>query len=162
MALIAEVRTRIGSQRLNDLTRANESAESQTEDTVRLTAAVADAEAAFRLYAQQEYDDADADKAPRHISLGVRGVVLHLEDWARGSELTRAALDRWYKDLEQLAHTTVRARITPEGTTTFLDYPEETDRRSVGDRRGLGQFLMRTPSGRGGGSFEEIAGTPDP
>ena len=152
MALIDEVQIRIGSQRLIELTRANESAEQVTEGATRLAAAVTDAEAMFRIGAQQTFDVTET----RHVALGVRGVVLLLQSWNGESEPIRQALEAWKKDLEALAHTTDRARIMPDGSSDFEDYPSEAGHRSLGDPRNFARLRMRQP-GALGSTFEDVS-----
>lgn len=117
MALADRVTARIPATRLAQLTNPSERGSGQTTDTTTLGYAVDDVLADLRILAGLTYDDTDS----RHVSVGVDGVVLKLQErtgalYGPALETARAA---WEKRVSALARVTSRNRITPTTNSPY-------------------------------------------
>jgi len=101
------VEARVPTTRLAQLTNINSASAATVNDTV-LELAVTDTEAAFKTYAQLDFDETDA----RHISVGVYGVLAILEA-NKGQDPDEKRLAAWRDRCFELARTTSRKRISP-------------------------------------------------
>jgi hypothetical protein len=126
-ALATAVQARVATRRLAQLTRPNDDTAS-TVDTTYLELAVTDVVAAFETYAMEVFDDT----VPRHLALGVMGVVAVLRSW-KGSDDEDKQLTAWYESLAAMAKTRSRARVLATSSRTATDSPE-TSSRPVFDR----------------------------
>lgn len=106
MSLVSNVTARYSSQRLVELTNADDQAATTVDSTV-LGLAGTDVEADFAAHGIT-YDDSDA----RHVAVGVEGVIARLTEWMgtdNGSTRLKAYLER----LDKLRMVTANDRIQP-------------------------------------------------
>ena len=112
---------------------------------IREGLAVADAQAAFETNVGVSYDSTD----PRHVRLGVRGVVLHLK---QSSDMPIGGLDpamtAWEEDLEKLRLQTAAAAFAPITDSAYVP-SEPVAERPPFDSSHFDRLRMRPPrSGR--------------
>jgi len=126
VALEDEVKDRYGDEHLVNITNPFDE-DPTTIDAARLSKAARDVEADFEVYAQVEYDGADA----RHVSLACEGVVLKL--LVRAGELKPKEEADWRKnDLKEgLALVTSRDRILPTSGSELTVPSERTSDEDV-------------------------------
>lgn len=128
MALIDRVNERVPAQRLINLTRAYQRTGAGSSDADILGHACDDAEAAFRTYTSEVYDESNG----RHVWLCVRGAVLVLQDWVDGNEHSAQALERWKGECERYEEQGPRARLLPVTDVNFTPQ-SDSDGRTFSD-----------------------------
>ncbi len=111
MALIDEVKSRIPTQKLAELTNLNDISV-KTIDDPRLQLAVDDAEAEFKVRVGVVYDNDDA----RHKNFAIIGVVRILQLDKLESTAIKNYED-WHKALERLRLVTGNNRILPKSSS---------------------------------------------
>lgn len=116
------VQARIATSRLVQLTNPN-APNATTTDTTYLELAVTDVEAEFVTYTSETFDSTN----PRHVSLGVRGVVAKLRDWKGQDDADAKAWERWTEELVDYAKTAARARISPVSSKTAAPSPDDDE-----------------------------------
>lgn len=123
MSTLTEVKARISTQRLKELTNPDADTADTVNDTILGTACV-DAESAFKIRVGVSYDVTNAD----HVAHIIDGVLVFLmkraERWNRS---TQDAEDEWHDKLEVLRKTIGGGvRISPE---TNSELTPTTDKR---------------------------------
>jgi hypothetical protein len=144
MGLADDFKNRFSSERQITLTNPDKP-EATTVDAARLALAVTDVQADFEIYAGVVYSDSE----PRHVSVGVEGVMLKL--MARMAGVDPDSIRKsWLDRLESLAKVTGRNRIVPTTDSILTPSSEQigTDEiRPDLDREHFGQFIPGTPGG---------------
>jgi hypothetical protein len=145
MALWDEVVARVSNQKVVALTNPDGRDDPAAINTARAGKAVDDAKAAFRIHAEQVYDDSD----PRHVALGVEGVIAYLMAYGgTGAEGAESAMRRFLDGLRALKDTTARARVSPETISRLVptdDFASGRDVRPSTDRSRFGGITPENP-----------------
>jgi len=105
--LATAVEARVPATRLVQLTNINDDSATTTNQAT-LELAVTDTQADFKTYTRVVFDDTD----PRHIRLGIDGVLAFLEA-NRGQDADQKRLAAWRDRCAEFATTTSGARVSP-------------------------------------------------
>lgn len=147
MTLATDVTARLPAARLKQLTNLGNPAGATSIDTAKLAIACTDTEAAFELWGQQAYDGTDK----RHVAIGAKGVIAYLKEYG-GQEEASKEMGMLRTSLEQLAATTVRARLEPETSSQLTPSADPQDADGVSrpwsDRTHFDDLSPRSPGSR--------------
>ncbi|RMG22904.1 MAG: hypothetical protein D6732_25270 [Methanobacteriota archaeon] len=113
MTLIDEVKSRINTQRLVELTNSGDATATTVNDTV-LGKAVSDIQAEFELFASQNYDDSN----PVHVAICVDGVMAKLYQYAGNvSPLAQESFDMFIARCERIKEGNIPGPSASPSTT---------------------------------------------
>lgn len=113
MTISVDVKLRYADQILKGLTTFDARGATAIDDTV-LDAAIADIAGEFLSRGALELDDTD----PEHVNVACHGVIALLRHRNASGSGNKAELDAWRDDLDRLATSSSRKRVTPETRST--------------------------------------------
>lgn len=145
MALIDEVTARIPTQRLINLTNPNDSDATSISNTPLINA-IADMGAEFEVLSGTPFDDTD----DKHISIGITGVVIHLQKWIQTfTEEVQTAYSLWRDMIEKyrITHGTAKRMLPKTNSQLSPTNPDVTsDGRSKAPMFDSGVFEEMVPN----------------
>ncbi len=113
MTISVDVKLRYADTILKSLTTFNTPNAAVIDDTV-LDAAIADIVAEFKSRGALVLDDTD----PEHVNVACHGVISMLRHRGPSGSGNKAELDAWRSDLDRLASSSSRKRVSPKTRST--------------------------------------------